>query len=44
MEHGVLVNFGAARFEIRKLIMPEGGYRSAELVLKPGESDNPNHP
>jgi hypothetical protein len=44
MEHGVLVNFGAARFEIRKLIMPEGGYRRAELVLKPGDNDNPNHP
>ncbi len=44
MEHGVLVIFGVARFEIRKLIMPEGGYQSAELVLKPGGNDNPNHP
>ena len=30
MEHGVLVNFGAAKFQIRKLAMSEALHRSAD--------------
>lgn len=32
LEHGVLVNFGAARFEIRKLAMSEGRHRATSAA------------
>jgi GxxExxY protein len=35
MEHGVLVNFGAARFEIRKLAMSERRHRALDADDRP---------